>query len=114
MLGLDKTSGAMLAEIELPNPKLDLRPGMYATVKIGIERKPEALLVPINAVVTEKAGTSVFVLADNKAKKTRVQTGFNDGTQVEISSGLSADQNVIVVGKRALADGQAVSSSESK
>jgi RND family efflux transporter MFP subunit len=111
---LDDASRTMLVEIELPNPKLDLRPGMYATVKIGIERKPEALLVPINAVVTEKAGTSVFVLADNKAKKTRVQTGFNDGTQVEISSGLSADQNVIVVGKRALADGQAVSSSESK
>ncbi len=111
---LDDASRTMLVEIELPNPKLDLRPGMYATVKIGIERKASALLVPVDAVVTEKAGTSVFVLADNKAKKTRVQTGFNDGTQVEISSGLSADQNVIVVGKRAMADGQAVSISESK
>ena len=56
----------------------------------------------------------VFILADNKARKTRIQTGFNDGAQVEVTGGLNPDQPVIVVGKRALADGQLVSVSESK
>jgi membrane fusion protein (multidrug efflux system) len=111
---LDDASKTMLAEIELPNPSLELRPGMYATVKIGIERKEDALLVPAEAVVTEKSGTSVFILADDKAKKTRVQTGFNDGAQVEISKGLNPEQRVILAGKRMLIDGQAVSVSESK
>src|SRR6266853_5939423 len=48
---LDDLSKTMLAEIELPNPKLELRPGMYALVKIGIERKEDALLVPADALL---------------------------------------------------------------
>src|SRR5262249_21398379 len=43
---LDEASKTMLAEIEVPNPNLTLRPGMYATVRIGIERKEDALLLP--------------------------------------------------------------------
>jgi membrane fusion protein, multidrug efflux system len=105
---LDEASRTMLAEIELPNPKLELRPGMYAGIKIGIERKDDALLAPVEALVVEKAGAFVFTIADGKAKKTRVQTGFNDGTNVEIVSGLTADQRVILVGKRSLNDGQPV------
>jgi membrane fusion protein (multidrug efflux system) len=104
----------MLAEIELPNPKLELRPGMYAVVKIGIERKEDAMLVPAEALVTEKAGASVYILADNKAKKTRVQPGFNDGVNVEIITGLSPDQQVLLPGKQALNDGQPVNVSEEK
>jgi membrane fusion protein (multidrug efflux system) len=111
---LDEASKTMLAEIELPNPKLELRPGMYAVVKIGIERKDDAMLVPTEALVTEKAGTSVYILADNKAKKTRVQAGFNDGVNVEIMSGLNPDQQVLLPGKQALSDGQAVNVSEGK
>jgi RND family efflux transporter MFP subunit len=105
---LDEGSKTMLAEIEVPNPKLELRPGMYARVKISIERKAEALVVPVDALVSEKAGASVFLLSEGKARKVRVQTGFNDGTNAEIVSGVSGGQPLILVGKRALADGQAV------
>src|SRR6266516_4835937 len=111
---LDDATKTMLAEVELPNPKLELRPGMYAIVKIGIERKEDALLVPVDALVTERVGAFVFTVMDNKAKKTRVQTGFNDGVNVEIVNGVKADQPVILVGKRLLSDGQAVKASESK
>jgi membrane fusion protein (multidrug efflux system) len=111
---LDEATRTMLAEIELPNPKLELRPGMYATVKIGIERKEDALLVPIEALVQEKAGGSVFTIIDNKAKKLPVKTGFNDGTSVEIVSGIKPGQPVILVGKKALSDGQPVTATEAK
>jgi len=111
---LDDESKTMLAEIELPNSTLELRPGMYATVKIGIERKENALLVPADAVVIEKAGSSVFLLDGNRARKTRVQAGFSDGAQVEIVKGLNGNETLILVGKRTLADGQAVTISESK
>src|ERR1041385_2726351 len=67
---LDESSKTMLAEIELPNPNLELRPGMYATVKIGIERKEDALLVPVEALVVEKAGASVFTVADRSEEHT--------------------------------------------
>ena len=111
---LDAASKTMLAEMELQNPKLELRPGMYATVKIGIEHKEDAPLLPVDALVTEKAGTSVFVVNEGKAKKTRVQTGFNDGTNVEILKGVNPDQQVILAGKQPPNDGQPVTVSEGK
>jgi membrane fusion protein (multidrug efflux system) len=111
---LDEASKTMLAEIELPNPKLELRAGMYAIVKVGIEHKDKALLVPIDAVLAEKNGSSVFVLVDNKAKKTRIQPGFQDGANVEIAKGINSDQAVIRIGKQQLADGQTVRVVEGK
>jgi len=111
---LDQASKTMLAEIELPNPKLELRPGMYATVKIGIERKEDALLLPLAAIFMEKANAFVFTPTENKAKKIPVRLGFNDGAKVEILSGVKADDPVILLGKRILSDGQAVNVAEAK
>src|SRR5262249_44587172 len=111
---LDEASKTMLAEIELQNPKLELRPGMYATVKIGIEHKEDAPLLPVDALVTEKAGTSVFLVNEGKAKKTKVQTGFNDGTNVEILKGVNPDEQVILAGRQPPNEGQLVIVSEGK
>ena len=105
---LDDASKTMLVEVEVPNPKRLLRPGMYATVKVGVERKEDAFLIPLEALLMEKANASVFVPVDNKAKKTPVKIGFNDGTNVEILSGLKPDQSVILLGKAPLANDQPV------
>jgi len=42
---------------------------MYAIVKIGIERKEDSLLVPVDALVMERAGAFVYTITDNKAKE---------------------------------------------
>ena len=104
----------MLAEIEMPNPTRALRPGMYASVQLEVERKKDALLVPAQALLVEKAGSSVFALAEGKAKKTPVRTGFNDGVNVEITDGVKPGQPVILIGKQALNDGQPVNPAEAK
>jgi hypothetical protein len=62
----------------------------------------------------EKANAFLFLVADGKAKKTPVKLGFNDGAKVEVISGLAETAKVILVGKLALADGQAVNVQESK
>jgi membrane fusion protein, multidrug efflux system len=111
---LDEATKTMLAEIEMPNPTGELRPGMYANVQLEVERKQNALLVPAQAVLVEKAGTSVFTVVEGKAKKTPVQTGFNDGTNVEITSGINSGQVVILLGKQTLNDGQPVNPVEAK
>ena len=111
---LDQATKTMLAEIEMPNPGGDLRPGAYASVRLELERKPDALLLAVSAVVVEKAGISVFLPVDGKAKKTPVRTGFNDGVNVEISDGVKPGQAVILVGKLTLNDGQPVTISEAK
>jgi membrane fusion protein (multidrug efflux system) len=106
---LDEATKTMLTEIEIPNPAAILRPGMYASVHLEVERKRNALLVPAEAVVVEKAGSSVFVVTDGKVHKTPVHTGFNDGVNVEIVDGVPGDALLALVGKQALSDGQAVS-----
>jgi len=105
---LDEATKTMLAEIELPNPDGNLRPGMYANVRVTVERKPEALVLPADAVLFEKGRTSVFTVVDNKAKRVTVKTGFNDNGTVEVLEGVKPGDSVIVIGKQMIADGQPV------
>ncbi len=105
---LDDASKTMLAEIELPNSDLALRPGMYASASLGLEHKDQALLVPVGAVVAEKANRFIFTLVDNKAHKIPVKTGFEDGEKVEIISGLKPEDSVLIPVKGALAEGQSI------
>jgi len=111
---LDEASKTMLVEIDLENPKRELRPGMFATVKLGVEKHSDAWLVPVEAVVIEKAGASIFIVADGKAKKIPVKTGFNDGASVEILDGLAPNQAVILAGRLTLNNGQPVAVAEAK
>ncbi len=111
---LDPATKTMLTEIEIPNPNGELRPGAYASVQLEVERKKDALLVPVQGLLVEKAGTSVFTVAGGKAKKTPVQTGFNDGANVEINGGINPDQMVILMGKQTLNDGQPINPVEAK
>ncbi len=111
---LDPATKTMLTEIEIPNRDGELRPGAYASVQLELERKKEALLIPVQALVVEKAGTSVFTAVDGKAKKIPVQVGFNDGANAEIVSGITPDQHVILAGKQPLNDGQSVTMAEVK
>jgi membrane fusion protein, multidrug efflux system len=111
---LDEATRTMLIEADLPNPELTLRPGMYATVKVGVEKHNDALLIPAEALVVEKAGASVFVANGGVAKKMPVKAGFNDGTKAEVLSGLTGNEAVILVGKMGLADGATVTVMEAK
>jgi membrane fusion protein (multidrug efflux system) len=105
---LDETTRTMLTEIELPNPSGELRPGMYAKVRLVVETKPDALIIPAEALLTEKNRVSVFTVVENKAKRLTVRAGFADAGQVEILEGVPADAPVILLGKQTPADGQTV------
>ena len=111
---LDEASKTIFVEADLPNPKGEIRPGMFASARIGVERHADVLLVPSDAVVPEKTAAFVFVVADGKAQRISVKIGFNDGKNVEIVSGLAAEQRVILVGKLTLTPGQAVNVVEGK
>jgi membrane fusion protein, multidrug efflux system len=109
---LDEATRTMLVEADLPNPTLSLRPGMYASVKIGVEKRTGALLVPVEAIVMEKTNAFVFTVAGGKAKKSAVKLGFNDGAQAEIISGASEADRVLLIGKMILTDGQPINVKE--
>jgi membrane fusion protein, multidrug efflux system len=111
---LDDATRTMLIEADLPNPDLALRPGMYATVKVGVEKHADALLIPVEALVMEKANAFTLLADGGRAKKTAIKIGFNDGTKVEILSGLTGSELVVLVGKLPLADDAALTVTEVK
>jgi membrane fusion protein (multidrug efflux system) len=105
---LDPATRTMLTEVVLVNPALKLRPGMLVNVRLDIQRHERVLLVPVGALVSDKSGTYVWKHVAGKAARQVVKTGFNDGKNVEIVEGLTANDAVVVVGKRSLKAGQAV------
>jgi membrane fusion protein, multidrug efflux system len=110
----DEATRSLLVEADLPNADGTLRPGMYVMVKIGVEQHKNVMLVPAAALVREKAAGFVFTFADGKATRVPVKYGFNDGTNVEIVEGIQENARVIIPGKVALVNGQAVTAVEAK
>jgi len=105
---LDDATRCMPIEIDIPNPEGALHPGMFATVKLTVGSKATAPLLPLDALVTEKTRTSVFLLVDGKAHKVPVKVGFEDGKNFEVAEGVASDAQVIRAGKLPLVDGMAV------
>jgi RND family efflux transporter MFP subunit len=105
---LDRATKTMLTEVQMTNRDMLLRPGMLVNARIGLEKKDDALLIPLGALVKEKANSFVFTVEAGKAKRTLVQTGFNDGTNVEIIAGIKLHDLAILSGQQTLRDGQSV------
>ena len=111
---LDKATKTMLTETQMTNPGMKLQPGMLVNARIGIEKKSDALLLPAEALVKEKTNSFIYIFNDGKIKKAPVEVGFNDGTNVEIVSGVKPADLAIVPGQQTLRDGQLVKVMEEK
>ncbi len=111
---LDEATRTLMVEADLPNPDQTLRPGMYAIVRVGVEKHTDALTIPVEALVMEKANAFAFVADGGKAKKTALKIGFNDGAKVEVLDGVKGDESVVLVGKVALTDGAMIRTVEAK
>ena len=107
-LALDPSTRSLLVEIDLPNPDHALRPGTFVELSIGLRDIPNALVLPPQAVISGPKGKSVFIIEGGRAKSAPVQTGISDGRWMEITSGLSGDEDVVVVGRGKLLEGSPV------
>jgi RND family efflux transporter MFP subunit len=110
---LDPATRTLLVEIDVPNADRRLQPGMFVNASLHLQRHPNALAVPPAAIVPGKDGRdkAVFVVSNNTVKLTPVKTGIDDGLMLEILEGLSGDDEIVVVGKSGLVDGQTVQAS---
>ncbi len=104
----DPRTRTFTVKVVVANAGHVLRPGMFARGEITSVRHPRALVIPRDAVVSENGGDSVFVVVDGKARARRVQLGLVSGPIVEVLSGVTAGENVVVVGQSGLIDGTAV------
>jgi len=93
---------------KLNNTDGQLRPGMFARVRVLLGDRPNALMVPEEAVVPLGDDFFVYTVADGKAKRVRVKLGVRREAQVELLEGVSAGEQVVTAGIRVQRDGQPV------
>jgi RND family efflux transporter MFP subunit len=94
-LRVNQDTRTMTTEIEVPNPNLDLVPGMYARVMLPVERRPQALTIPIESVPPGQT-SSVYVVNDrNEVEERPVRLGLDTPTKYEVLDGLKEGQMVI-------------------
>lgn len=96
-------------EVELPNPDERLRPGMFAELAVELERHPDRLAVPRDAVMHREGGAVIFVVEDTDdgpvARRHTVTTGVRDGDLMELlAPELEAGTRVVVLGQHLLGD----------
>ena len=104
-VALEQNTRTMQTEIDLPNPKHILRPGMFVKVTLQFVAEENALTIPATAIVTEKNKTFVYCVEKNIVRKRPVVIGTDDGIRPVIAQGLTGDELVIVVGKESVVDG---------
>ncbi len=95
-------------ELRVPNPEGRILPGMFARVELVKQVFNQALAVPLYAVISQSDKHIVFVEKEGRAESRNIELGPLIGWQVQVTSGLSPGEKVIVVGHRLLDNGQAV------
>jgi RND family efflux transporter MFP subunit len=100
----DAASRTFRVKLDLPSAA-GLRPGQFGRVAVPLDAAP-SLRVPIAAVVTRGQMEMVFVLTNQVAQLRLVKTGRRFGESVELLSGVSAGEQVVVENSAGLCDGQ--------
>ncbi|HQR59826.1 MAG TPA: efflux RND transporter periplasmic adaptor subunit, partial [Methylophilaceae bacterium] len=105
----NKETGTYLLRATLPNPDATLRPGQFVRVRVSGDVRPNAILVPQQAVLQGAKGHFVFVIGkDGKAEIRGVKVGEWYGKDWFISEGLETGDIVVTEGVMKLAPGAAV------
>jgi RND family efflux transporter MFP subunit len=106
---LSTSTGSLQLRAELPNSKLSLLPGLYAKVRVEYGEPRLAVLIPNSSVQTDQQGDYVFVMdEDKKASRRNIKRGQKFGPLVEVTSGLTATETVIINGFINVRDGLVV------
>jgi RND family efflux transporter MFP subunit len=94
---LDRSTRTMQVEVDVPNPKYTLTPGMYADVTFRVQNDPRALTLPSQAINrgTNKS-TVLLVDAQNRVQEREIETGIEGANRTQILSGLNEGDRVIV------------------
>ncbi len=93
----------MTTEIEVDNPNLELVPGMYASVALQAERKPQALSIPLQAVPSGQTHSVLVVNAQNEVEERAITLGMDTPTKYEVLSGLKEGEMVVLGSRSRLA-----------
>jgi RND family efflux transporter MFP subunit len=110
---VDRQKGTLRVEVQIETPDEFLWPDMSARITFLDEAETPsgtttAILVPQSAIRSDDAGTFVWVVRDARAQRVGIATGKDFGEQIQVTSGLTGDETVVVGTPPPLKDGQAV------
>jgi RND family efflux transporter MFP subunit len=105
---IDDNTRKMITEIEVPNPDLEIDPGMYCTVGLTVEKHTNALAIPIQAVVAGQTPTVFALNQDNQIEVRPVQLGLETPDKYEVLSGLKEGDMVVIGNHSEIQNGEKV------
>jgi membrane fusion protein (multidrug efflux system) len=96
---LDPRTRTMGIEVEIPNPGGKLKPGMFARVEALVDKRANALTLPVEAIRLGEAKPAVMVVRNGIVEDVPVELGVSDARSVEVLKGVSDADQVILQGK---------------
>ncbi len=90
------------------NPRRELKPGMFIEARLATDVRIDAVVVPEDAILPLQGADFVWVVQDGKATRREVEIGVRTPGFVEIKSGVSAGEQVVVGGVERLQEGAPV------
>ena len=105
---LNRATRTMTVEIDLPNRDRRLKGGMFARVEVLVGTHLQALQIPIDAVSRLEESQYVYIVEEGKARRVDIEVGAQQGSYIEITNGLTGDEEIIVSGKDLVHEGTPV------
>lgn len=105
---INLTTRTLLIEVDIGNPKGELLTGSYAEVHLSVPTQNSTYLLPVNALIFRGQGLRVGVVKDGKVSLTPITAGHDLGDEIEVVSGLHADDQVVINPPDSLVTGQEV------
>jgi membrane fusion protein (multidrug efflux system) len=93
---------------EVPNRRRELKPGMFIEARLATDIRPDAVVVPEDAILPLQSATFVWVVSEGKASRRQVDLGVRKPGFVEIKSGVEVGEQVVVGGLERLSEGAPV------
>ena len=92
---IDPASRTLLTEVDVDNPLGELLPGAFLSVHLKLSSKVGTVVVPVNSLIFRSQGMQVAVVRDNKAELVPIVIGRDYGNEVEVLSGVTAQDRII-------------------
>jgi RND family efflux transporter MFP subunit len=106
---IDPTTRTLLVEIDVPNRGGRLMPGAYAEVHMKLNTRGNVMVIPVSTMLFRGDAPQVAVVGPgNKARLVAIAVGQDDGRVVEVTEGLSPDDEVIQNPPDSIVDGELV------
>ena len=106
---VDPQTGTFSVRAEMPNPKQVLLPGQFTKVKLLLDVREGAVVVPLKAVTIEKGGAYIYVMRrDSTVERRFIELGPEFGNKVVVERGLVQGEMIVVEGFHKLNPGMKV------